>query len=123
MSVANSEKEAIKMAKPTVAVYMPYLQTILKSHNIDFDTPEIKKIFELSKEGKIKEAVKLLSDDITKTLALVGTPDQIAEKVNNLRRKYPIHGLLFSPPYGINKDINKNLKYLKKEVFKRINNT
>ncbi|MBI9067846.1 MAG: LLM class flavin-dependent oxidoreductase [Salinivirgaceae bacterium] len=120
MCVANSEKEAIRIAKPTVAVYMPYLQTILKSHNIDFETPEIQKIFELSKSGKISEAVKLLSDDITKVLALVGTPDQVAERVNNLRKKYPIHGLLLSPPYGTSNDVVKNIKYLKKELFKKL---
>jgi 5,10-methylenetetrahydromethanopterin reductase len=120
MCLGKTEKEAVANAKQTVVVYMPYLQTILKSHDIDFEQDYIKKIFELSKAGNIKEAANLLPDDITKALALVGTPDQVAEKINGLRDKFPIGGLLISPPYGTEKDIVSNIKMINKELFRRI---
>jgi 5,10-methylenetetrahydromethanopterin reductase len=117
MCVDNNEKNAIEFAKPTVAVYMPYLQTILKNSGFDIKSAIIQKIFKLSKAGKINEAVKILPDDITKVLALVGTPEQVAEKINNLRQIFPISGLLLSPPYGTSKNIVDNIEYLSENLI------
>lgn len=119
--VANNEREALEKAKPTVAVYLPYLQTILKGHQFDLDSPLLNKIISLSKSGDIIGAAKLMTDDLTRALSMVGTPDQVAERINNLRRIYPIAGLLFSPPYSTALSLIQNLTYLKNELFYRLN--
>lgn len=114
---AESEKEAIAKAKHTVAIYLPYLQTILKSHGINPESDEIAKISKLSKAGKINEAAECISDEMTRALSLVGTPEQIAHKINGLRDKFPITGILFSPPYGTSSDIIENINFLSKKVI------
>lgn len=115
--MGHSEKEALDKARPTVAVYLPYLQTILKNQGINPDDAIIQKIGQLSKEGKISEAAKLIPDDIVKVLSLVGTPEQIAERVKHLKSKVPISGLMFSPPYGVKDSIEKNIKFLKEDLL------
>jgi alkanesulfonate monooxygenase SsuD/methylene tetrahydromethanopterin reductase-like flavin-dependent oxidoreductase (luciferase family) len=118
--MGNTEREAIDKARKTVTIYLPYLQTILKNHQIDPDSKIIKRIIQLSKEGKNDEASRLIPDEIVKALSLVGTPDQLAERIQMLRNKIPFNGILFSPPYGTNASIEENIKYLKKELVDRL---
>jgi len=118
--VGKSESDALKRAKQTVAVYLPYLQTILKSHGINPESDEIKRISYLSKNGKIEEATDLISNEMTRALSLVGTPEQIAGKINGLRVKLPITGILFSPPYGTSENIIENIEFLSNELLPRL---
>lgn len=114
--VGKTEKEAIEKAKKTVAVYLPYLQTILRNHDIDPDSDRIRRISSLSKEGKIQEAARLMTDKIVTALSLAGTPEQLAERIKALRQKVPVSGLLFSPPYGTFDSVEKNIRFLKEEL-------
>lgn len=114
---ANSEQDALKKAKKTIAVYIPYLTTILKNQGIETDSELLQRIFRLSRNGSFTEAATLITDDMARALSLSGTPAQIAERVNNLRKVYPINGLLFSPPYGTCDTTVENLDFLKKELF------
>ena len=110
--VGANEQEALMKAKSTVAVYLPYLQTILKSHGIDPESEEIKKISQLSKTGKLEEAALCTPDEIAMALALVGTPEQISAKIKDIQGKFPIHGILFSPPYGTKESLQSNIQQL-----------
>ena len=118
--VGKTEAEAIAFAKSTIVVYMPYFETILKSHNINIEEKYIQDIFNLSQLGKFKEAAKLLPDELAKSLALVGTSEQIVDKINSLREEIPINGLLMSPPYGTEKDIVSNIKLISKEIIPKL---
>lgn len=110
--IGNNEQEALMKAKSTVAIYLPYLQTILKSNGFDPESDEIKKISQLSKMGRLEEAAHCTPDEIAMALALVGTPEQISTKIKDIQRKFPIHGILFSPPYGTGETIDDNINLL-----------
>jgi 5,10-methylenetetrahydromethanopterin reductase len=118
--IGKSEKEALKKAKLTVAVYIPYLTTILKSHGLESDNELLRRIFALSRNGSFQQAANLITDEMARALSLSGTPEQIAERVNHLRKVYPIGGLLFSPPYGTFNTTIQNLEFLHNELFPRI---
>lgn len=118
--VGKTEKEALEKARKTVVIYLPYLQTILKSHNIDPDSERIQRISALSKSGDIAKAASLMSDQMVKALSLTGTPEQVAEKITSLRHKVHFKGVLFSPPYGTSDNITQNLRFLKEEVMSRV---
>jgi 5,10-methylenetetrahydromethanopterin reductase len=117
--IGNCEKEALDKARNTVVIYLPYLHTILKNHNIDPESDLIKQISILSKAGKTKEAAQLIPDDVVRALSLTGTPKQVAERIHNLRDKIPFHGILFSPPYGTHDSIEENIRFIKKELIDR----
>lgn len=110
--VGKTEQEALTKAKATVAVYLPYLHTILKNHGIDPESSVINKISHLSKTGKIDEAARCTPDEIAMALALIGTPEQILSKIKAITSKFPIHGILFSPPYGTSNDTCDNIELL-----------
>ena len=57
---------------------------------------------------------------MTQALSLVGTPEQIAGKINGLRVKLPITGILFSPPYGTSENIIENIEFLSNELLPRL---
>lgn len=115
--VGNSEREALEKARRTVAVYLPYLQTILRKDGIDPDSELVRRIAAHSKAGEMDKAANLIPDHMVKALSLVGTPEQIAHRINALRKDVPIRGILFSPPYGTHDSILKNIKFLKKELI------
>lgn len=110
--VGQTEQEALLKAKSTVAIYLPYLNTILKNNGIDPESEVIKRISHLSKTGKMEEAAQCTPDEIAMALALVGTHEQILSKIKDITSKFPIHGILFSPPYGTAKTTESNIDLL-----------
>lgn len=118
--MGKSEREALDKARKTVAIYLPYLQTILKNHAIDPDSALVQRISQLSKEGKMDEAARLMPDHFVKALSLAGTPDQLAERINQLRQKVPFTGLLLSPPYGTFNSIEQNIEFIRNELISRL---
>ncbi|HCT29182.1 MAG TPA: hypothetical protein DIW31_00245 [Bacteroidales bacterium] len=88
--VSDDTKKAIEKAKKTLAVYIPYLKTILKNNKVDVKSTLIRDIDLLSKRGNFLEASKLIPDDYVSMLTLTGTPTDVALKIKKLIKGKPI---------------------------------
>jgi len=118
--VADDQKKAIETAKKTLAIYFPYLKTILKNNKVDVKSPLIKEIDTLSKRGHFKEASELIPDDYVSMLTLTGSPSDVAQRIKKLVKGKPIKGILFSPPYSVFDTMDENICYLSKELLAKL---
>lgn len=118
--VADDPSKAIDKAKKTLAIYIPYLKTILKNHKIDVKSSLIKKIDHESKHGRYLEASKLIPDDFVSILTLSGTPDEVAKRIKALITGRPIKGVMFSPPYSIFDSLEENIKYISNKLIPKL---
>jgi len=118
--VADDPKKAVETAKKTLAVYIPYLKTILKNNKVDVKSPLIKKIDTLSKRGHFIEASELIPDDYVSMLTLTGSPSDVAQRIKKLVKGKPIKGILFSPPYSVFDTMEENISYLSKELLAKL---
>lgn len=120
--VSDDINKALEVAKYTVAIYMPYLKTILKNHQVNLDSKEIHKIDALSKKGNYKKAAKFISDDIVNLLSLSGTYEQVAQKIKSISKGLDIKGIMFSPPYGTQDTFEKNIENIANKLIPLLKN-
>jgi len=115
--VSKNYKECRKVVSETLVMYLPYLSNILNRCGVKYDKHDIKLISELSKSGKIKEAVQFVSDEILDTLTLWGNPKQVVEKINSTLKEVKIDSIMFSVPFGIEKSVVHNIKLISEEII------
>jgi len=101
----------------TLIVYLPYLTNILDRCNVKYSLEDINKISVLSKNGKIKEAARYVSDEMIDTLTIWGTPKQVVEKINAVLSKVKVDSIMFSVPFGVEDSTEENLKIIKENVI------
>lgn len=118
--VADDQKKAVKTAKKTLALYIPYLKTILKNNKVDVKNSLLRDIDKLSKRGDFQEASELIPDDYVSMLTLTGSPSDVALRIKKLVKGKPIKGILFSPPYSIYDTIEENISYLSSELLAKL---
>ncbi len=118
--VANDQKKAIETAKKTLAIYIPYLKTILKNNGVNINSKLIKDIDDLSKHGDFEAASILIPNDYVEILTLSGTPDDVAQRIKKLVKGKPIKGVLISPPYSIFESMEENINYLSNELIPKL---
>lgn len=118
--VADDEAKATEKAKQTLAIYIPYIKTILRQNNIDVNSPLIKKIDYESKHGNYLEASSLIPDHYVSILTMAGTPTDVANRLKLLMRDKPIQGILFSPPYSIFDNTEDNINYISKNLIPKL---
>jgi len=115
--VSDDPALAIETAKKTLAIYIPYLKTILKQHKVDVKSRLIKEIDFESKHGNYIEASKLIPDDFVAILTLSGTPADVSKRIKSLIRGKPVKGIMFSPPYSTFDSIEDNITYLSDKLL------
>lgn len=120
--LADDEGLARQKAKQTLAVYAPYLKTVLKRHGVDIRSKAFVALEHLSKCGNLEGAARLIPDSMVDLLTLSGSPRIIAGKVKAIVGDSSIEGILISPPYGIHDSIEKNLEFIARELFPQITN-
>lgn len=118
--MSNDETAALEHAKQTLAVYLPYLSSILSRSDINAKQENLKKIEYHSKRGEYEAVVPLISEKLVRMLALCGTPDQAAGHLNRLIEASDIHAIMFSPPYGTSPRIEENLEFIAQSVISKI---
>jgi alkanesulfonate monooxygenase SsuD/methylene tetrahydromethanopterin reductase-like flavin-dependent oxidoreductase (luciferase family) len=118
--VSDDSSQAVEKAKRTLAVYIPYLKTILKQHKVDVKSKLIKEIDFLSKNGNNIEASSLIPDDFVSILTLSGTPDDVSHKLKKLIKGKPIKGIMFSPPYSTFDSMEENILYLAQKLLPKL---
>lgn len=118
--VSDDSAKAIEKAKRTLAVYIPYLKTILKQHKVDVKSKLIKEIDHESKRGNYFEASTLIPDDFVSILTLSGTPDDVSHKLKKLIKGKPIKGIMFSPPYSTFDSMEENILYLAEKLLPKL---
>lgn len=115
--LAEDRSLAYQKAKQTLAIYAPYLKTILKRHKVDVRSKTFLTMEQMSKQGDLENAARLIPDHLVDLLTLTGTPREVASKINAIMGEASIEGILFSPPYGIHDSIEKNLEFIARELF------
>jgi len=120
--VADNPAKAVEAAKKTLAIYMPYLKTILKQHKVDVNSAQIKRIDYESKHGNYLEASALIPDEFVSMLTLSGTPTDVANRIKLLIKGKPVKGIMFSPPYGIFDSLEENFTYISKKLIPKLEN-
>lgn len=118
--VANNERLAIDKMKPLLAVYFPYLQKVLKTNGIDLESDEAKNIIHYAKNHDYHRAVSYMNDEIVRLSCLIGTPNQVVNKLSNILKAVNVHAILFGPPFGTADSIEKNLQTLMEDVVSSI---
>jgi 5,10-methylenetetrahydromethanopterin reductase len=118
--IAMDEKAAYQHAKRTLAVYLPYLKSIMATSGLDTESEAMIQIEHFSKQGKIADAMPFISDEIVDSLSLSGRPDKVKEKLLNVIDTGNIRGILFSPPYGALESIEDNLQLIMDKVVNKI---
>jgi 5,10-methylenetetrahydromethanopterin reductase len=84
LSVAERHDQAIQAARPDVLFYLlyPELDAVIDK------TPykeEVKEIRKLNNQGKSKEALSLVTDQMVETLSVSGTPQECRDKIRSIR--------------------------------------
>lgn len=118
--VSDDASKAIETAKKTLAVYMPYIKTILKQHKVDVKSSLIKEIDYESKRGNYTGASSLIPDDIVSMLTLCGTPTDVSNRIKKLIKGKTIKGIMFSPPYSTFSTIDENITYLSNNLLPKL---
>lgn len=118
--IAPDERQAISKAKTTIAIYLPYIKTILKRNGIDIHSKEIKQIDYYSKRGYFGIAASYVSDEIVQTLSLTGHPQKIVTKLEETTQRFDVSGVMFSPPYGVSESIEENLQFIQEQVISKM---
>jgi len=115
--VADDPAKAYEVAKKTLAIYFPYLKTILRHHKVDINSPLIKEIDHESKLGNYMEASKLIPDDLVSRMTMSGTPADVAKRIKSIIRNKPVKGIMFSPPYSVLGSLEENIKYVSQNLL------
>ncbi len=118
--VSDDSSRAIEKAKRTLAVYIPYLKTILKQHKVDVKSKLIKEIDYESKRGNYDKVSTIIPDDFVSILTLSGTPDDVSHKLKKLIKGKPIKGIMFSPPYSTFDSMEENILYLAQKLLPKL---
>jgi 5,10-methylenetetrahydromethanopterin reductase len=118
--ISPDEAAAVQRAKHTLAVYLPYLSSILARSGIDAKKENLKQIEALSKKGDFEAVIPLISEKLVRLLSLSGTPDQVVKKLTVLKDLSNIHAIMFSPPYGTADTIEENLEFIADTVITKI---
>ncbi|MFX0133298.1 MAG: LLM class flavin-dependent oxidoreductase [Candidatus Hodarchaeota archaeon] len=115
--ISLDEPRAFTKAKWTIAIYLPYIKTIIRKSGIDIYSHEFRQIDSYSKHGYYGLASSYISDKIVKTLSLTGHPQNVVGKLDRIVKHFNISGILFSPPYGTLDSIDENLQLIKDHVI------
>lgn len=118
--ISLDEHRAFTRIKGTIAIYLPYIKTIVRKSNIDIHSQEFRQIDYYSKHGYYELASSYISDQIVNTLSLTGHPKNVLEKVDRIVKKNNINGILFSPPYGTLDSIDENLQFIKDQIIVKL---
>ncbi|MGE0078297.1 MAG: LLM class flavin-dependent oxidoreductase [Bacteroidales bacterium] len=118
--VADDATKAIEKAKLTLSVYIPYLKTILKQHDVDVNSRLLMEIDFESKRGNYAGASKLIPDEFVSMLTLSGTPSDVAARLKRLINGKSVKGIMFSPPYGISDSLEENIRYLSQNLLPKL---
>ena len=95
VSIDRHLKIAVDDAKPFVAFYAGFAQyhPYFEAHGFG---PQARKLQEASKSMSCTEAVHLVPDEMARTFAVCGTPDQVRERVEPLWKR--ANSMLILPP-------------------------
>lgn len=115
--ISDDESAALERSRQTLAVYLPYLSSILARSGIDHKQENLKQIEYHSKRGDYDAVVPLISEKLVRMLSLSGTPQQTAAHLNRLIECPEIHAIMFSPPYGTSQRIEENLEFIAHTVI------
>jgi len=118
--ISNNTEKAYLEAKKTISVYIPYLSKLLEKQGFDVQNEYFTNLFNYSKHGNYQMCCEMLTNEVVDSISLVGTPENIVNKIENIRQNIEIEGIMFSPPYGI-ESIEENLEFLMENVVKKIN--
>ncbi len=118
--ISDDKQKACHVAKDTVAIYIPYLNTLIQKNGYDSNSDYFQEIFENSRKGDYKKSASLISDEVIQGLSLVGTPEEIVARIRLLHDKIGIDGIMMSPPYGAG-TMEENLELIMNKVVKVIN--
>lgn len=118
--ISDDKTKACHAAKPTAAVYIPYLEMLIKKYGYDTNSKYFQDIFNYSREGEYDKSASLISDEVIQKVALVGTPDDIVERLLSIHDLIEIDGIMMSPPYGAG-TIEENLELIMNKVVKKVN--
>ena len=118
--ISDDKQKALHVAKDTVAIYIPYLNTLIQNNGYDPNSNYLQEIFEHSRKGDYDKSASLISDEVIQRLSLVGSPDEIVTRIISLHDKIGIDGIMMSPPYG-DGTMEENLELIMNKVVKVIN--
>lgn len=118
--LAEDRGLAYQKAKQTLAIYAPYLKTILKRHGVDVRSRAFTNMEQMSRRGDLENAARQIPDSLVDMLTLSGTPQEVAGKIVSIIGDRSVEGILFSPPYGAHDSITKNLEFIARELFPKI---
>ncbi|MDD3028861.1 MAG: LLM class flavin-dependent oxidoreductase [Alphaproteobacteria bacterium] len=118
--ISADTKQAYETVRPLVALYLPYLNSIIQNEHFILSKQELEKVRHYVSVRDIKKAASLISDEVVDYCALVGSPDQVLEKIHLLRHEINIYGISFGPPYGTLGNTIENLKFIKDEVVSKL---
>lgn len=118
--ISNDRQKALHIAKDTVAIYIPYLNTLIQKNGYDPNSDYFQEIFEHSRRGDYGKSASLISDEVIQRLSLVGTPEEIANRIRLLHDKIGLDGIMISPPYGAG-TMEENLELIMNKVVKVVN--
>lgn len=118
--ISNDIQKACHIAKDTAAIYIPYLNMLIQKYGYDPNSDYFQEIFEHSRNGDYKKSASLISDEIIQKVALVGTPEDIVERIRSLHDSIGIDGIMMSPPYGAG-TMEDDLELIMNKVVKVIN--
>ena len=86
MGIHENEEIARKLVKPLVTFYLP-MQFPKQLENLGVPLEIYHNVSDLLKNGKIKEAMEIVDDDIINKLSITGTPSQISERLYKLDKE------------------------------------
>ena len=118
--ISDDKQKACHVAKDTVAIYIPYLNTLIQKNGYDPNSDLFQEIFENSRKGDYIKSASLISDEIIQGLALVGTPEDIVDRIRMLHDSIGIDGIMMSPPYGAG-TMEEDLELIMNKVVKVVN--
>lgn len=118
--ISNDRQKALHVAKDTVAVYIPYLNTLIQKNGYDPNSDYFQEIFEHSRKGDYEKSASLISDEVIQGLSLVGTPEEIVGRIRMLHDRIGLDGIMISPPYGAG-TMEENLELIMNKVVKVVN--
>jgi alkanesulfonate monooxygenase SsuD/methylene tetrahydromethanopterin reductase-like flavin-dependent oxidoreductase (luciferase family) len=118
--ISDDIQKACHIAKDTAAIYIPYLNMLIQKYGYDPNSDYFQEIFDYSRKGDYKKSASLISDEIIQKVALVGTPEDIVERIRTLHDSIGIDGIMMSPPYGAG-TLEDDLELIMNKVVKVIN--
>jgi alkanesulfonate monooxygenase SsuD/methylene tetrahydromethanopterin reductase-like flavin-dependent oxidoreductase (luciferase family) len=118
--ISRNVNRAYDMVRPILAMYIPYMKSIVSNCDFPLSKREFEKIIFYVKRDDVKKATSYISNEIVSYCALVGCPEDVIDKLKLLSNNIYIYGISFGPPYGTQGDILKDIRFIKDEVISEL---